>query len=115
VLIHAENVIITSGTFLRGLLHVGETSKPGGRMADGASGLSDSLRELGLSIGRFKTGTPCRINRRSIDFSKCEVQHGDIPAPRFSYLPLESFRDGAIFTLNHAEFHMEQVPCWITH
>ena len=115
VLIRAETVVITSGTFLRGLLHIGETSKSGGRMADGASGLSDSLRELGLSIGRFKTGTPCRINRRSIDFRKCEVQHGDVPAPRFSYLPPQTSSDTEIFTLNHAEFHMEQVPCWITH
>src|SRR5664279_2312014 len=64
VLIRAEAVIVTSGMFLRGLLHIGATSKPGGRMADSASGLSDSLRQLGLSIGRFKTGTPCRINRR---------------------------------------------------
>ncbi len=84
-------------------------------MADGASGLSDSLRQLGFSIGRFKTGTPCRINRHSIDFRKCEAQHGDVPAPRFSYLPPESSSGTAIFTLNHGEFHMEQVPCWITH
>ena len=115
VLIRAETVVITSGTFLRGLLHIGETSKPGGRMADSASGLSDSLRQLGFSVGRFKTGTPCRINRHSIDFRKCEVQHGDVPAPRFSYLPSQSSSRTNIFTLNDAEFHMEQVPCWITH
>lgn len=115
VMILAATVVITSGTFLRGLLHIGETSKPGGRMADAVSGLSDNLRELSLSIGRFKTGTPCRINRRSIDFGKCEVQQGDVPAPRFSYMPLQTSSATEIFTLNHAEFHMEQVPCWITH
>ncbi|HJX25622.1 MAG TPA: FAD-dependent oxidoreductase, partial [Chthoniobacterales bacterium] len=75
--IKARSVVITSGTFLRGLLHVGETTRPGGRMADANSGLSENLRELGLSIGRFKTGTPCRLNGRSIDFSQCEIQLGD--------------------------------------
>src|ERR1043166_6559643 len=58
--IAAKSVIITAGTFLRGLLHVGETSKPGGRMADQTSGLSASLKELGFEVGGFKTGTPCR-------------------------------------------------------
>ncbi len=55
-------------------------------MGDTVSGLSASLAGLGFEVGRFKTGTPCRINRRSIDFAKCEVQYGDEPAPRFSYL-----------------------------
>jgi tRNA uridine 5-carboxymethylaminomethyl modification enzyme len=115
VAIRAQAVVVTSGTFLRGLLHVGETSKPGGRMADAASGLSDSLRSLGIEVGRFKTGTPCRINRRSIDFSACEIQHGDTPAPRFSFSPEEASSVEQIFTLNGSAFHMEQVPCWITH
>src|SRR5467141_1170066 len=79
--IHGQNVVITSGTFLRGLLHIGETSKPGGRMADASSSLSDNLRQLGLESGRFKTGTPCRINARSIDFGRCKVQPGDEPPP----------------------------------
>ncbi len=83
--IAAQCVIITSGTFLRGLLHVGENSKPGGRMADTSSGLSENLRQLGFTVGRFKTGTPCRVNRRSIDFSQCEVQLGDEPPPRFAF------------------------------
>src|SRR6266516_4665059 len=87
--IAARSVVITSGTFLRGLLHVGERSKPGGRMADANSGLSDSLRRLGFIVGRFKTGTPCRINGRSIDFSRCEVQLGDEPPPRFAFQPEE--------------------------
>lgn len=110
-----RSVVITAGTFLRGLLHVGSTSKPGGRMADAASTLSDSLRELGFQVGRFKTGTPCRISRRSIDFSKCEIQHGDEPSPRFSYLPVPEEDDASIFTLNGPKFHVEQVQCWITH
>ncbi len=116
--IAAQSVIITSGTFLRGLLHVGENSKPGGRMADTSSGLSENLRQLGFTVGRFKTGTPCRINRRSIDFSQCEVQLGDEPPPRFAfYSEARKFKD-AIFTLNFdkwGEFHVEQIPCWITH
>lgn len=114
----ARSVVITSGTFLRGLLHVGERSKPGGRMADANSGLSDSLRQLGFIVGRFKTGTPCRINGRSIDFSRCEVQLGDEPPPRFAfYVGPRGFRN-EIFTLNfdhRGEFHVEQMPCWITH
>src|SRR5437867_11471223 len=85
VAIAARTVVITSGTFLRGLLHVGENSKPGGRMADASSGLSEVLRQLGFVIGRFKTGTPCRINGRSIDFSQCDVQLGDEPPPRFAF------------------------------
>ena len=114
----ARSVVITSGTFLRGLLHVGERSKPGGRMADANSGLSDSLRRLGFIVGRFKTGTPCRINGRSIDFSRCEVQLGDEPPPRFAFnVGPRGFRN-EIFTLNfdhRGEFHVEQMPCWITH
>src|ERR1700726_1793275 len=67
LLIRSRSVVVTSGTFLRGLLHVGENSKPGGRMADQSSGLSENLRQLGFEVGRFKTGTPCRLNARSID------------------------------------------------
>ena len=64
-----ETVIITTGTFMRGLLHVGMQNQAGGRMGDAASTLSDSLRELGFEVARFKTGTPCRLNGRSIDFT----------------------------------------------
>ena len=108
-------VVVTSGTFLQGLLHVGENSRPGGRMADTSSGLSQSLRELGFEVGRFKTGTPCRISSRSIDFERCEKQLGDEPPPRFSYMPLPDRGDNDVFTLNRDLFHMEQVACWITH
>ena len=116
MVIKARSVVITSGTFLRGLLHVGETTRPGGRMADATSSLSENLRELGLSVGRFKTGTPCRINGRSIDFSQCEIQLGDEPPSRFSFDP-EAGDDGDIFTLNRTiggTFHVEQIPCWLT-
>jgi tRNA uridine 5-carboxymethylaminomethyl modification enzyme len=117
--IAARSVVITSGTFLRGLLHVGEVTKPGGRMADTSSSFSDNLQELGFQVGRFKTGTPCRLNARSIDFSRCETQPGDEPPPTFSFYEGEIGDYGAeIFTLNRVrdgEFHVEQMPCWITH
>ena len=112
-------VVVTSGTFLRGLLHVGENSKPGGRMADTSSGLSGSLREIGFQVGRFKTGTPCRLNARSIDFTNCSIQRGDEPPCGFAFNP-EEIGSGVdeIFTLNkvrNGRFHVEQLPCWITH
>lgn len=113
--VYASAVILTSGTFLRGLLHVGEVSRPGGRMADTNSGLSASIRQLGFEVGRFKTGTPCRIAGRSINFHQCEMQPGDEPPPRFSFLSSEVAPPSEIFTLNSGQFYMEQTPCWITH
>ncbi|HEV3147122.1 MAG TPA: tRNA uridine-5-carboxymethylaminomethyl(34) synthesis enzyme MnmG [Chthoniobacterales bacterium] len=117
LMIVARSVVITSGTFLRGLLHVGENSKPGGRMADASSALSENLRRLGFVVGRFKTGTPCRLNRRSIEFSQCEIQRGDEPPPRFAFHADATSLTNDIFTLNYTgrgEFHVEQLPCWIT-
>jgi tRNA uridine 5-carboxymethylaminomethyl modification enzyme len=117
--IAARSVVITSGTFLRGLVHVGEATKLGGRMADASSSLSDNLQQLGFQVGRFKTGTPCRLNARSIDFSRCAIQPGDEPPPTFSFYEEEIADYGAeIFTLNRirgGKFHVEQMPCWITH
>jgi tRNA uridine 5-carboxymethylaminomethyl modification enzyme len=119
VAIIARTVVITSGTFLRGLLHVGENSKPGGRMADASSSLSANLQQIGFQVGRFKTGTPCRLNGRSIDFARCSIQLGDEPPPGFSFNPEEiGTGAGEIFTLNRVrggKFHVEQLPCWITH
>ena len=117
LMILARSIVVTSGTFLRGLLHVGENSKPGGRMADASSALSENLRRLGFVVGRFKTGTPCRVNRRSIEFSQCEVQRGDEPPPRFAFHADATNLTNDIFTLNYngrGEFHVEQLPCWIT-
>lgn len=117
LMILARTVVMTSGTFLRGLLHVGENSKPGGRMADASSALSENLRRLGFVVGRFKTGTPCRLNRRSIEFSQCEIQQGDEPPPRFAFHADATTLTNDIFTLNYnrrGEFHVEQLPCWIT-
>ncbi len=111
-------VVVTTGTFMKGLLHVGLRNQPGGRMGDGVSTLSDSLRELGFDVGRFKTGTPCRLLARSIDFSRCTRQVGDDPPSTFSFLA-DTIERGPndIFTLNHThngKFHVEQIPCWIT-
>jgi tRNA uridine 5-carboxymethylaminomethyl modification enzyme len=93
---HGRAVVVTTGTFLRGLMHIGSNQQAGGRAGDiAAMSLSSSLKELGLELGRFKTGTPPRLLRRSIDFSKTETQPGDEPAPYFTY-----WKDDL--------FHMEQ-------
>jgi tRNA uridine 5-carboxymethylaminomethyl modification enzyme len=83
---HGKAVIVTTGTFLRGLMHIGSNQQAGGRAGESAAmSLSGSLKELGLELGRLKTGTPPRLLRRSIDFSKTEVQPGDEPVPYFTY------------------------------
>ncbi len=83
---HGTTVIVTTGTFLRGLMHVGFNQQSGGRAGEGAAmGLSASLQEAGLELGRLKTGTPPRILKRSVDFSKTELQPGDTPVPYFTY------------------------------
>jgi tRNA uridine 5-carboxymethylaminomethyl modification enzyme len=115
----ARSVVITTGTFMRGLLHVGMKSQAGGRMGDTISTLSDNLKELGFEVGRFKTGTPCRLLAKSIDFRKCERQDGDTPTPLFSHIPhsIERNKDD-LHTLNYFQqgmFHVEQIPCWITY
>jgi tRNA uridine 5-carboxymethylaminomethyl modification enzyme len=95
-------VILTTGTFMRGLIHIGLTHYPGGRVGDLPSiGLSDQLRELGFSVGRLKTGTPARLDRRTIDFSRLEPQYGDDPPTPFSFSTERIDRD--------------QVPCHIAY
>lgn len=85
IIYHTKALVLSSGTFMRGLLHIGETNYSGGRAGDQpAMGLSASLEKLGLKLGRLKTGTPPRINRRSIDFTLTEEQPGD-PNVRFSF------------------------------
>lgn len=115
----AHSVIVTTGTFMRGLLHVGLNTQTGGRMGDSISTLSDHLKDLGFEVGRFKTGTPCRLLAKSIDFSKCERQDGDTPAPLFSHIPETISKTGDdLHTLNsfrEGMFHVEQIPCWITY
>src|SRR4051812_1539577 len=81
-----KTVVVTTGTFLRGLMHIGSNQQAGGRAGESAAmSLSGSLKELGLELGRLKTGTPPRLLRRSIDFSKTETQPGDEPIPYFTY------------------------------
>ena len=123
-------VIITTGTFLRGLMHIGGNKQSGGRAGESAVlGLSGSLQEIGIELGRLKTGTPPRLLKRSIDFSKTVIQPGDEPVPYFSYWKEELF---------HVEHRQEsasnrsilaskyppgsildqigsQLPCYITH
>ncbi|MDQ8190829.1 tRNA uridine-5-carboxymethylaminomethyl(34) synthesis enzyme MnmG [Roseibacillus persicicus] len=117
--LNTKAVILSAGTFMRGLMHVGKQTEKGGRTGDAVSTVSDSLKELGFQVERFKTGTPCRLNGRSIDFSKCERQDGDNPPSLFSYHPEELEKGGDdLFSLNHYSeegmFHVEQLPCWIT-
>lgn len=121
---HTESIIISSGTFMRGLMHVGKENQAGGRMGDGISTISDSLKDLGIEIERFKTGTPCRLNGRSINTDLCERQDGDEPPPKFSFLADTIVKDNKpssgldTFTLNNWSdpmFHVEQLPCWITY
>ncbi|MCX6882000.1 MAG: FAD-dependent oxidoreductase, partial [Verrucomicrobia bacterium] len=82
----AKTVVVTTGTFLRGLMHIGSNQQTGGRSGEAAAlGLSASLIEVGLSLGRLKTGTPPRLSRRSIDFSQTQIQHGEDPPPFFTY------------------------------
>jgi len=114
-----RSVILSAGTFMRGLMHVGLRNEKGGRMGDASSTVSDALKALGFQVERFKTGTPCRLNGRSIDLSKCERQAGDQPVPRFSFMADTIHRESNdLFTLNpwgDPEFHVEQIPCWITY
>ncbi len=100
----ARAVVLTAGTFLNGLVHVGLANHPAGRAGDPPSvSLAARLRELGLPQGRLKTGTPPRIDGRTIDFSKCLEQPGDLdPVPVFSFL-------------GDPAQHPAQMPCWITH
>jgi tRNA uridine 5-carboxymethylaminomethyl modification enzyme len=116
---NTRKTVITTGTFLRGLMHVGDRNVAGGRMGDGSSTFSDELKKLGFQVERLKTGTPPRLNKRSIDFDKLDPQHGDSPAPNFSFIVDTIERTGMeIFTLNHWKdglFHVEQMPCWVTY
>jgi tRNA uridine 5-carboxymethylaminomethyl modification enzyme len=83
---HAPAVVLTTGTFLKAIMHTGEAKTTGGRAGDNsAEQMSDSLVSAGFHLARFKTGTPCRLNGRTIDFSKCTLQPGDVPPRPFSF------------------------------
>ncbi|WP_165677208.1 tRNA uridine-5-carboxymethylaminomethyl(34) synthesis enzyme MnmG [Metapseudomonas otitidis] len=100
---HAESVVLTTGTFLGGLIHIGLQNYSGGRTGDPPSiALAHRLRELPLRVGRLKTGTPPRIDGRSVDFTVMTEQPGDTPIPVMSFL-------------GNKEQHPRQVSCWITH
>lgn len=100
---HADCVVLTAGTFLTGKIHIGLENYGGGRAGDApANALGSCLKELGLPQGRLKTGTPPRIDGRTIDFSKLQEQAGDTPPPVFS-------------VRGSADMHPEQISCWITH
>jgi tRNA uridine 5-carboxymethylaminomethyl modification enzyme len=99
---HAKAVVLTTGTFLQAVMHTGEAKTPGGRAGEGTtSGISHALHRLGFRIDRFKTGTPARLNGRTIDYSKTEMQPGDDSPQAFSFMT---------DTLPEP-----QVPCWITY
>ena len=119
VIYRAKTVVVTTGTFLQGLMHVGLRNTPGGRMGDSASGLSASLLKLGFELKRLKTGTPPRLLKKSIDFSRLELQLGDQPPKPFSYIVETLWKEpNDIFTLNEwrdGMFHVEQLACAITY
>jgi tRNA uridine 5-carboxymethylaminomethyl modification enzyme len=99
----ARAVVLTAGTFLAGLIHMGQSRYQAGRAGDPpALSLAARLREMGLPVGRLKTGTPPRIDGRSLDYSVMQVQPGDDPEPVFSFL-------------GERAMHPPQLPCWITH
>ncbi|MEN3758646.1 tRNA uridine-5-carboxymethylaminomethyl(34) synthesis enzyme MnmG [Aeromonas veronii] len=101
--ISGKTVVLTVGTFLNGLIHIGMENYKGGRAGDPPSiALAQRLRELPLRIDRLKTGTPPRIDARSVDFSVMQEQHGDDPRPVFSFI-------------GNASQHPRQVPCYVTH
>jgi tRNA uridine 5-carboxymethylaminomethyl modification enzyme len=101
--IHATSVVLTAGTFLGGLIHIGMENHKGGRAGDPASiALAQRLREMPFNVGRLKTGTPARIDARSVNFAAMQVQPGDLPLPVMSFM-------------GNVNEHPEQVNCYITH
>ena len=102
---HGRTVVVTTGTFLKGLMHIGLNQAAGGRLGEAAAThLSASLLEVGLELGRLKTGTPPRLIKKTIDFSRTQAQHGDEPPPYFSYWHDETFH------VEHADRTRGRVP-----
>lgn len=103
----APAVVLTTGTFLQAIMHTGEVQTPGGRAGEGTTaGISGALNRLGFRVQRFKTGTPCRLNGKTIDYSRTELQPGDDDPEPFSFLTSEAERQ---------RMGREQIPCYITH
>ena len=99
---HAPAVVLTTGTFLSAIMHTGEAKSAGGRAGEGTTkGISGALNRLGFELQRFKTGTPPRLNARTIDFKQAEIQPGDEAPQPFSFLSYD--------------FQVDQIPCWITY
>jgi tRNA uridine 5-carboxymethylaminomethyl modification enzyme len=102
VVYQADSVILTTGTFLQAVMHTGESKTAGGRGGEGTtSGISGALNRLGFRLDRFKTGTPARLNGRTINYDRTEIQPGDDHPQPFSFL--------------NSRIDLEQMPCWITH
>jgi tRNA uridine 5-carboxymethylaminomethyl modification enzyme len=98
----APTVVLTTGTFLQAIMHTGETKTAGGRAGEGTTaGISGALTRLGFELARFKTGTPCRLNGRTIGYDRCELQPGDEDPQPFSFLT--------------DRLPQPQIPCWITY
>ena len=99
----AKSVVLTAGTFLNGLMHVGPVKIEGGRVSEPAShGITEQLRDLGFTVQRMKTGTPVRLDERTVDFSKATIQEGDADFHHFSFLPT-------------VKSELKQRPCWIVY
>ena len=99
----AKSVVLTAGTFLNGLMHVGPVQIEGGRVSEPAShGITEQLRDLGFTVQRMKTGTPVRLDERTVDFSKAKIQEGDADFHHFSFLPT-------------VKSELKQRPCWIVY
>jgi len=126
----ASAIVLTTGTFLRGLIHIGFNQESGGRAGESASyGLSESLKQLGIELGRLKTGTPPRISRRSINFKQTSIQLGDNPVPHFTFWKddlfhvEQDFYSKELITTDNVEFFPNsvlaklgrQLPCYITY
>jgi tRNA uridine 5-carboxymethylaminomethyl modification enzyme len=100
---HSKSVVITVGTFLGGTIHIGMENHKGGRAGDPPSiALADRLRALPFRVDRLKTGTPARLDARTLNFNVMQIQHGDTPVPVFSYM-------------GQSSYHPKQIPCYVTH
>lgn len=115
--IPAKAVVLTNGTFLNGIIHIGKQNHSGGRMSErAASGLTEQLVSIGFESGRLKTGTPPRLDGRTIDYSRMEEQQGDFPPESFSYCNARTFFNELSDNFQwRTPFPQKQLSCWITY